>query len=204
MKAIKNPELLSALIEESNQLNAAISHFLKDKEESLLRYRHSPQKWNVLDCLEHLSSTFRLYIPRIEEAINKGSQIKGDQYKPGFFGQMMINSMTPSKGRIRMKVKTLRPFIPQTKEKSKEQIIQEFMNHQQKLIRLMEGADALHLGKLKVASAIGPVFKFKLGDCFRFLTGHNQRHWIQAQEAYRLAREKEERQPSSKRHEFPM
>ncbi len=184
MAVIKNENLLTALIAQTRELDQALHAFVEAKDAALLLQRPQSNKWSFLDCIVHLNQTYDLYLPRIEAAIKQNATRHGTAYRPGLFGNMMTNSMTPKEGLIKMKTKTLKPFVPRTEGKSQAEIISTFFAHQERFIQQMENAKTLDLGRIKLDSAIGPVLRFKLGDCFRFITGHNQRHWLQAQRTY--------------------
>lgn len=200
MAVIKNEDLLPDLVRQAKQLDQELTTFVASKNKTFLLQRPQADKWSFLDCMAHLNQTFALYLPRIEAAIQHNTNRHGIAYRPGLFGNMMTNSMSPKEGRIRMKTKTLKPFVPQITGKEQSEIIETFLAHQQHFVQLMEKAKSLDLGKIKLNSAIGPILRFKLGDCFRFLTGHNQRHWLQAQNAYAAVAEQDtylSMQPSS-------
>jgi hypothetical protein len=184
MAVIKNENLLAALIAETRQLDQALKAFVETKNAAILLQRPQSNKWSFLDCIVHLNQTYDVYLPRIEAAIEQNATRTGTAYRPGLFGNMMTNSMTPKEGLIKMKTKTLKPFVPQTEGKSQTEIISTFFANQERFIQQMEKAKTLDLGRIKLNSAIGPVLRFKLGDCFRFIAGHNQRHWLQAQRTY--------------------
>lgn len=191
MAVIKNENLLPDLIKQTKQLDQDLSTFVASKNKALLLQRPQSDKWSFLDCMAHLNQTYDLYLPRIEVAIQQNTTRYGTAYRPGVFGNMMTNSMTPKEGQIKMKTKTFKPFVPQTIGKGQSEIVDAFLAHQKDFAELMEKAKPLDLGKIKLNSAIGPILRFKLGDCFRFLSGHNQRHWLQAQNAYATVSEQD-------------
>ena len=52
----------------------------------------------------------------------------------------------------------------------------DFRKYQDDLILLIEKARYYNLNTLKINSSIGRIIRFKLGDAFRFVIAHNQRH----------------------------
>ena len=83
-------------------------------------------------------------------------------------------------------MKTFRKFEP--KETNIEKVFERFIDDQDKLIKWLELSKTVDINKSKITSAIGPIIRFKLGDAFRFLIGHNQRHIIQAKNAVKMAK----------------
>ena len=184
----ENAVLYPQLIEDSRELAQAIKDFVADKPLDILTMAPQPGKWSFLECMAHLDLTYQDYLPRIKTAIEKGKQLKGTHFKQGFFGKLMINSMQPKEGQIRMKVKTFPKFTPSSTQPLDETIIDDFLANHHQFIGLIEAAMPLHGGRIRLDSAIGRTLRFRLGDCMAFLVGHNQRHWIQAQQAYAAVR----------------
>ena len=61
----------------------------------------------------------------------------------------------------------------------KEQTLAEFNELHQKMLEQLETARNYDLNRIKIPSAIGPILKFRLGDAFRFVIAHAQRHVVQ-------------------------
>lgn len=184
MALLKNAIVYPKMIQASLAFEAAVKSFVEGKPEHLLAQRPQPEKWSFLECMDHLSLTYTDYLPRIQQALEEGKTITGTHFKQGFFGRMMINSMTPKQGKIRLKVKTLGKFIPHPDKAIDFSVVDTFLQQHQTFIDLLRAAEPLHGGKIKLDSAIGGVLRFRLGDCCQFLVGHNDRHWLQAQHAY--------------------
>ena len=147
-----------------------------------LRYRPGPDRWSVLDCLEHISLTYADYFSRMEAAIHQASPTDGTTYTAGFFAQKMIDGQRPHQGKRRLKMKTFKKLTPATDKKTPEQIFETLFQYHTRLEQLLTQAEALDWNRVKVTSALGPILRFKLGDCFRFLLAHTERHILQAQE----------------------
>ena len=94
-------------------------------------------------------------------------------------GNYFVKMIKPkSDERIPSPMKTMKKFIPELKVN--DNTIRNFLTDQEGIIKALELSKQLDLNKIKITSAIGPIVTFKLGDAFRFLIGHNQRHIIQA------------------------
>ena len=59
-------------------------------------------------------------------------------------------------------------------------VISEFIQHQKRLLQLLEASRQKSLNQIKVPISISKLLKLKLGDTFRFFIAHEQRHFIQA------------------------
>ena len=59
-------------------------------------------------------------------------------------------------------------------------VIKEFLEGQDKLLRLLDMAKGKNLAKIHIPITLTKMIKLRLGDTFRFLIAHEQRHMIQA------------------------
>jgi hypothetical protein len=83
---------------------------------------------------------------------------------------------------IKNKMKTTRVFIPD-KGANVEGVFNEFLQHQQKMLQLLEVSRRRNLSTIHIPITISRFIRLKLGDMFRFLVAHEQRHLIQARNA---------------------
>lgn len=167
-----------------------VEEILQNYPDEFLYCQPSPGKWNVLECLEHLNLTYDYYLPQIKKGIERGKHLPASaSFQSGWFGKMMTNSMQPKpRGKIGMKTKTFQKTTPRLKEGDKNRVVNSFLENQQTFLSYVEKASTLNLEKIKVVSLIGPILKFKLGDAFQFLTAHNNRHFLQMENALREAK----------------
>jgi hypothetical protein len=156
---------------------------LQQQPAEALRHRPRPDAWSALDCVEHMNLFYDDYLPRVEAAVQGGAPSTKLTYSPGFFGKKMVESLRPQQGERRMKIKTFKKMTPHTDDKGPEPVFAAFFQHHNYLEELLTQGASLDWNRAKVASAIGPILRFKLGDCFRLLLAHTERHLLQAQEA---------------------
>ena len=64
-----------------------------------------------------------------------------------------------------------------------DEVLKEFIDQQHKLLQLLDGARQKNLNNIRVPISISKLIKLKLGDTFRFLVAHEQRHLVQARNA---------------------
>jgi hypothetical protein len=64
-----------------------------------------------------------------------------------------------------------------------EAVFNEFFQHQNKLLQLLDVARRRNMNSIRIPITISKLIRFKLGDTFRFLIAHEQRHMIQARNA---------------------
>lgn len=168
--------LIEDLITRTREIILQAEKYKSLPKEYISRKPH-PEKWSVLECLEHLNLYGDFYLVEIENRIlNSKSQTK-KEFKSGLLGNYFANSMLPKNGKIK-KMKTFADKDPINSELPPT-TIDRFLKQQNRMIELLVLARKIDLNKVKTSITI-PVIKLKLGDTFRFVIYHNQRHMIQA------------------------
>jgi hypothetical protein len=76
---------------------------------------------------------------------------------------------------VKNKMKTQKSYHPPAALNA-EQVIGEFLQHQEKLLQLLDAARNRDMNAIRIPITITKYIKFKLGDTFRFLVAHEQRH----------------------------
>jgi hypothetical protein len=146
-----------------------------------LMQRPTPVSWNALECLEHLNLYGEYYLPEIRKRIGQSPFPATDHFKPGLLGNYFVRSMEPKKGMKKMKTfKDKNPILA----KLDKQCIQTFINQQYELLDLLNCAQKVDLNRTKTSISISKLLTLKLGDTFRFLIAHSERHMVQAFAAF--------------------
>lgn len=172
--------LINSLIADTEQVRSQAQGFESLSKEEL-NYKPAPEQWSVLECIEHLNIADAHYIGQFDRKLANAKISQTQEFKPGWMGNYFVKMIKPLEdGTIPSPMKTMRKFIPEVNVQY--DTMSKFIEDQDKIIAALERSKSLDLNKNKITSAIGPIVTFKLGDAFRFLIGHNQRHMIQAQE----------------------
>lgn len=179
MAKFKSEELLNELQEDVRRIKAAAEH-INSADPRKLIYQTHPEKWSVVQVLEHMNAYGRYYIPTIDRAIAIKSGEPSVWFTPGPFGNYFVKSMKPTNVyEIKNKMKTMKAYSFQN-SLNVEKVLQEFLGQQDRLIQLMELARSRDLNSIRIPITVSKLVKLKLGDVFRFLVAHEQRHMIQA------------------------
>jgi DinB superfamily len=172
-----------------NLLNQAETILKKGIEWQLIPHgnfarKPSTEGWSANECLQHLNSYGRYYLPSIENVLIKSQRAEeSSQFSPGWFGNYFTKLMLPTKeGKLSKKMKSPKDHSPKTIIES-HQVIAEFIDQQEKLLQLLRKAKGIGLNKNRVGISIAPFIKLKLGDVFMFLIAHIIRHVQQAERA---------------------
>ncbi|MGB0930108.1 MAG: DinB family protein [Chitinophagales bacterium] len=186
MSKIKSNELLQQASNDTQKILNTFKSELKPLTETQLTWKASPEKWSILQCLEHLNLTNRHYIPEIQTAIAKAiaaGQSSADDFKRGFIGSKMTTAMKPKPdGKIRNRTRTFKNYNPNNlaPSESTQAVFDEFLQHHADFLVIIEESKKVNLNKVKVKSLLGSILKFKLGDAIEFVIAHEQRHILQA------------------------
>jgi len=177
MKKYNSQALLEDLQADVRQL-VLIANKLKSEDPGVLLEQPAPGKWNVVQVLEHLNSYGRYYIPAIEKSLQQNKPAT-ELFKPGFIGNYFTKMLAPSaKGTVKYKMNAPKDHRP-SPHLDHQPVIRTFLEQQQTLLELLEKAKTKNIGRIRTPISISRFIKLKLGDTFRFLIAHEQRHFIQ-------------------------
>lgn len=146
--------------------------------------RPLPESWSANECLQHLNSYGRYYLPAIDRVLSKSQTSESsNQFSPGWLGNYFTKLMMPeADGTLSKKMHSPSDHSPKTIIET-HLVISEFIDQQEKLLQLLRMAKKIDLNKNRVGISIAPFIKLKLGDVFMFLIAHIVRHTHQAERA---------------------
>ena len=173
---IHSEELIADLKQRTRQNYIQVEKF-KTVPLAELNWRREPDSWNVLECIEHLNYYGNFYLPEIEKRIMASKYEPEITFKSGILGNYFANMMLP-KEKLK-KIKTFKNHDPMGRKLQKE-VIDQFLGQQQKLLELLKMAKKVSLTRTKVPISISKFIKLRLGDTFRVVVYHNERHILQA------------------------
>lgn len=179
MQKFISTELLNELQADVRQLIATAT-LLKLEDPGCLLEQPAPGKWNVVQVLEHLNSYGRYYLVAIENSLEQ--DIKATTiFRSGWLGNYFTNQMKPgADGQVKNKMNAPKDHRP-LPQLDVFPVLNTFIDQQQYLLELLEKAKAKDIGVIRTPVSISRFIKLKLGDTFRFLVAHEQRHFVQLQ-----------------------
>ena len=141
-------------------------------------------KWSAAQCLEHLNSYGRYYLPAMEKAISSATGTQPHpQFSSSWLGNYFYNLMrTDSRGMVKKKMKAPKDHRP-TAHLNATHVLSEFISQQEHLLQVIVLAREVDLQKAKVPISIAKFIRLSLGDTFLFYITHIQRHEAQAERA---------------------
>ena len=171
----------------SNQLlvdlrNMCVKH-QKDLEalssltDEQLQSKPGPEAWNTLECIEHLNRYGRFYLPEIRRRLQNSSAKPTKTFRSGLLGNYFAESMLPKPGFKTMNTfKVMNPLNADLDRSA----LQDFSNQLEEMLELLEMARRKNLNRIRTSISISKLIKLKLGDTFRVVIYHNERHLQQA------------------------
>jgi hypothetical protein len=162
--------------EQRSQDAEAIVEPLSDDQ---FNWRHAPEAWSVAQCIEHLNTSARLYLPQLDEAI--ANAIRRGMYGEGPFsynviGRFLTAAMEPPP---RFKLKAPKPFHPPP-PRPRSEVMAAFKAYQVQFQDRLRQANGLDLARAKVRSPTAAWLRFSLGSGFALMLAHERRHLWQA------------------------
>ncbi|MGE0635087.1 MAG: DinB family protein [Bacteroidia bacterium] len=174
-----NTQLIDELLLIIETANSKAKQF-KELTTTQLNYKKSPESWSILECLEHLNLYGDFYLPEIQKQVLKAEKAPANAVvKSGVLGNYFASSMKVKNGKVN-KMKTFKDKNPLNSQLSVT-TIDRFLKQQQLLASLLTQSKTIDLNKTKTAITISSLIKLRLGDTFRFLVYHIERHMQQAE-----------------------
>ncbi len=184
MAKFKSGDLLNELQEDVRKV-VECAQFFKETDKSKLVYRIDESKWSVVQVLEHLNAFNRHYLPAIDKAFSEHQGSPSAWFNSGYWGEKFTKSMKPTNVfEIKNKMKGMKKFsFPNSL--NVDTVLNEFYGQQEKLLHLLDVAKSKDLSSIHIPITLTKLIKLRLGDAFRFLIAHEQRHMIQARNTLR-------------------
>lgn len=179
MAKFKSEELLNDLAQDVNRIKEA-AQFFTAADKNKLVYCPEKGRWSVVQVLEHLNAYNRHYLPLIEKELALITYDTAAWFTSGYWGEKFTKAMKPTNVyEIKNKMKTMKKMaFPNSL--NVDTVLNEFLAGQDKILDLLERAKGKDLAKIHIPITLTKLVKLRLGDTFRFLIAHEQRHMIQA------------------------
>lgn len=142
-----------------------------------LNWKTTPDKWSVLECLEHLNRYSRYYNPQLAKHLAQTPALKQPTaYASAWLGKKVIQMIDPQNLK---KSKTMSRYNPANSQLNKS-VLEEFLQHQEELLRLLSQAQHVDIRQKKIPVEFFKLLHLQIGDALLFVIYHTQRHLNQA------------------------
>ncbi|WP_375323310.1 DinB family protein [Flagellimonas sp. GZD32] len=173
-------KLIEELIELTQQ-NMNDVQALKALTDEQLNFKSNAESWSILECIEHLNRYGEFYIPEITRRLEQSKYPKSSKFKAGVLGNYFSKLMLPKEGMKKMK--TFSEMNPLNSGLGRD-VLSKFIHQQEVMLQLLDKAKNKDLTKIRTSISISKWIKLRLGDTFRVVIYHNQRHIVQAKHIY--------------------
>lgn len=156
-----------------------------DVDRETFNRRPGPERWSAGECIEHLNTTARTYLPALTDAIISGRG-RGGSRRSGrtLVGRLLAWLQEPPPRfhrRARVELMPAQDLDPADVLEDFEALYEEV------IVRVNESRD-LDRRKIRVRSVLNPFLRLKLDDWFAYLAAHARRHLWQAAETLKEVR----------------
>ncbi|WP_118973026.1 DinB family protein [Taibaiella koreensis] len=175
MKPTKKTALLQRLEQRVEQHLLTTTAQLQNLETKRLLQQRQDGGWSIAQCLEHLNSYGRYYLPAIEKGLRQAAPATKDTFTSTWLGDYFTRMMEPGV----KKYKAPKDHRP-APELDAATVVATFIGQQETLLACLRKAQEIDMDKVRIPISIARWIKLKLGDVFRFVVAHDERHIQQA------------------------
>lgn len=177
---IQKQEHIQSLIEGFESIIQDTKTLIDGLSKHQLNTPEAHDKWSMLQCIKHLSLSAIPYIKNVEQTLAKKSPSPhADTFSSSWRGDFFTRIISPGPdGEVRRPVQTFRSMNP-IEMLDMDETLAEFVWLHSELIELIKVSSNYDITKIRVPTALGPIVTLRMGDAFRFLLGHAQRHMVQ-------------------------
>lgn len=186
MNRVNSDELLQELRRKNVAMQYKAESRFGGQPDAVLQHTPGPGRWSAAQCLEHLNTYGRFYLPALEQAIARGEQHNSRPaplFRSSWIGAWFTRLMEPeADGRLRSRMKSPKGHLPSV-QPDVVSVLREFIQQQEQMESLLLRAEKVNIQQLKVPTSLSRFIKLSAGDTFCFLTAHIRRHILQAERA---------------------
>ncbi len=144
----------------------------------------SPKGWSAGECVVHLNTMAKGYLPVLEEAAAR-TEPRGDgPFEYGWVGRRFVAAVTPGARAIPTAPAMKPPAVQGLRsDVDRERALSRFVSDTDRYLAVIDAARGLDLARIRVPSPFLPVMKLQLGVFIEALGVHSLRHVMQAERA---------------------
>jgi uncharacterized damage-inducible protein DinB len=178
MKKILAAVLIENLSADVRALLATAAR-LQQLDRNLLEKSPAPGKWSVAQVLAHLNFYAAFYTTAVENKLHLHRTTAREMFSPGWLGNYFNRLMKPGINNVIVKkMKAPKNAIPPASPDATE-TLNRFIAYQHQLLGLLQLAREADMDSIRIPTSLASFLQLKLGDTFRFVIAHEQRHFVQ-------------------------
>jgi len=171
---------LSELLEEAEAIAVDVRTAFGGLSPQQINWKPSAESWSVGQCLNHLTTGNLEFFPQFDQIVTgtKTTTIwERIPILPGFFGKMMIRSLSPDSTQKFKAPAAARPSASAIEP----DIVSRFVEHQVELISKLREMATFDPANVIITSPFVRVVTYSALDSARLIVAHERRHFAQAQ-----------------------
>jgi hypothetical protein len=177
MKKLNKLQFLQDLHQQVESHLAHAVRVFQNLDEEDLSQRPDNGGWSISECLEHLNTYYRYYLPRLEEGILKGENTDTVSFASSWLGRYFQKMMDPDRGSGKYKAAGRhQPVLT----KSGYAVVAEFIDFQERLGEVLRDMQRVDIDAVRIPASISSLIRLNAGDAVAFLITHDERHIRQA------------------------
>ncbi|GGB80230.1 DinB family protein [Dyadobacter sediminis] len=165
---------LESIVEK--HISESIMLFQNQSEEGLNRPSDTGG-WSIAQCLDHLNSYGNYYLPLLNKKLSSAEEDSKAPFSASWLGSYFSKMMEP--GPAQKKYKAHKNHVPAANLNAL-QIVDTFITQQETMLLYLREAQSKDINSPKIPLSVIRLVRINVGDVFRFLVTHNERHMQQA------------------------
>lgn len=169
--------------EEIEALRERARRLVDGLDERQAAWRPAPDRWSVVECLDHLARVAEAYLPGVERAVEravaKGGEPPAGPERLGLVERWFVGAMEPPPKRSFPAPRKARPELGDPPPLAAT--AEAFDDRHRRLAELAARADRVDPRQARVRSPFFPLLAFSLGGALRGVGAHGRRHLWQAE-----------------------
>lgn len=174
-----NNKHLEELLYRTEMVKQDVRDEFSNLTEFQLNWKPAPEVWSIAQCLQHIMVADSSYFKQLD-AIIEGkysrpfwSLIPG---KSKMWGKLLLRLLKPDSSQ---KLETVPMFEP-SDEKFTEQIVDDFLQHEERVVAYLQELDKVNYAKFYLKSPFSKYMTYSLKDLSEITLLHQERHFKQA------------------------
>jgi hypothetical protein len=161
------------------QIAAEADDLVAPLSEAQFSWKPLATSWSVAECLEHMNSTARFYLPMLDEgiadAIRQGAYGEGP-FKYNWIGRAFVRLMQPP---TRLRLNAPAEMQPGP-ARPKRETCAGFRAYQVQYVDRLRQANGIDLARARARAPALTWVRIPLGSAFAVMASHERRHLMQA------------------------
>jgi hypothetical protein len=172
------PPDLQKLLDDLSRNEETVARLVAGLSEAQLKWQpDGGRAWSILQCLEHLTLSNRLYIDQMKPAVERAPRFDATpkRFRPGLLAGMFIASLEPP---LKFKAPAPKQLLPASKSEPTK-VLEEWRGSHETLRKL--AAVPVDWDRVTLKNPFFQAVSMKLGTAMLVLPAHERRHLWQAE-----------------------